>query len=281
MDRNTRYLSMTVLAAALLSLGVYAQQSRQRDVDSPQAVSADIPVSSARQRLAQRASDVGGAPAKAGPTEEEVGDVDSFGRNVVWLGLTDMRVDLSDACPVPGGDPDAACVVVNPAPALTAFNFEDLGHVTLPAKSAHSLLCYWFSPFLNITYQNPTAAAVVARLSYSPTLTIENPVLDDPALIDPSTGLPFGGSLITGMTSSERFEVPLAPGQQLFERSRDSAVCIAGFMSRKTLVLNYGLSEAQAKEFFKKETTVRLNISGTAQYVDNASLYYGLRIVGD
>ena len=94
----------------------------------------------------------------------------------------------------------------------------------------------------------PTAAPVVARLSYSPTLTIENPVLADPALIDPSTGLPFGGSLVTGMTSSERFEVPLAPGQQLFERSRDSAVCIAGFMSRKTLMLTYGLSEAQAKD---------------------------------
>ena len=84
MDRNTRYLSITVLAAALLSLGVYAQQSRQGDVDSPQAVSADIPVSSGRQRLARRASDVGSAAAKAGPTEEEVGDVDSFA--ATWSG---------------------------------------------------------------------------------------------------------------------------------------------------------------------------------------------------
>lgn len=280
MHRHLRRIAITTLAAALLSLGVYAQQSRERDMDSPQSISADIPPSSARQRLARKAGDAERVSAAA-VTDEEVGDSDSFGRNVVWLGLTDMSVQLTDTCPIPDGDPDAGCVALNPAPASTSFAFEDLGRITLPGKSAKSLLCYWFSPFLNIGYRNPTGAPVVARLSYSPTLTLENEVLDDPALIDPNTGLPFGGRLVTGMTSSERFEVPLDAGQQLTERTRDSAVCIAGFMSRKTLMLTYGLTDAQAKEFFKKKTVVRLNISGTAQYVQFASLYYGFRIVGD
>jgi hypothetical protein len=118
-------------------------------------------------------------------------------------------------------------------------------------------------------------------LSYVPTITVENPVLDDPALIDPNTGLPFGGSLLTGLTSSERFEVPLAAGQQSFQRDRDSAVCIAGLISRQSLVDNYGLSDAQARQFFKKPTTLRLNVQGSAQFVGDASLYFGLRIVGD
>lgn len=95
------------------------------------------------------------------------------------------------------------------------------------------------------------------------------------------TGLPFGGQLLTSMTSSERFEVLLDPGQQLFERTRDSAVCIAGFISKRALVSNFGLTESQAKEFFKQPTTVRMNITGNAQYVQNASLIYGFRIIGD
>jgi hypothetical protein len=106
-------------------------------------------------------------------------------------------------------------------------------------------------------------------------------VLSDPALIDPSTGLPFSGSLQTGMTSSERFEVPLPAGIGITERTRDSAVCIAGFISHKALVDNYGLTEAQATEFFKQETTVRVNIAGSAQYVEDAQLIFGFRIIGD
>jgi hypothetical protein len=216
----------------------------------------------------------------AGVTDADVGDADSFGRNLRWLGLADAQVELTSDC---SGitDPEVGCQVLAPAPALTSFDFEDLGHVTLPKNSAKSLLCYWFSPVLNVGYGNPTPAPVVARLNYAPTLTVENPVLATPGLIDPSTGLPFGGRLLTSMTSSERFQVPLPAGLHITERTRDSAVCIAGFLTRKALVEVYGLSPSQADEFFKQPTTVRLNVSGQAQYLDFASLYFGLRIVGD
>ena len=46
-------------------------------------------------------------------------------------------------------------------------------------------------------------------------------------------------------------------------------------------VLDAGLTAAQAKEFFKRPTTVRLNVRGQVQYVDSATLYFGLRIIGD
>ena len=100
-------------------------------------------------------------------------------------------------------------------------------------------------------------------------------------MIDPTTGLPFNGKLITGMTSSERLEQPLPPSTAFTSRTRDSAVCIAGFMSRRQLVETYGLSDAQAKEFFKQPTVVRMNIAGTSRYVSDASLIFGFRIVGD
>lgn len=276
-------LALTALFAALVLTVAEAQNTKTRDVDSLRTPSADIPASAAKNRLQLRASDMKAAVAKDGKmvTDAEVGDSDSFGRNVKWLGLAANNVLLADSCPVPGWDPDAACVVLNPPSMVTNFVADDIARINLPGKSANSLLCYWFSPFLNMRYTNPTGASVVAHLNYSPTLTLENPVLDDPALINEATGLPFNGSLLTGMTSSERFEVPLDPGQALNTRTRDSTVCIAGFISRKALMLTHGLTDQQAKEFFKKPTVVRLNISGSAQYVGDAQLYFGLRIVGD
>lgn len=134
---------------------------------------------------------------------------------------------------------------------------------------------------LNIGWGNAGATQVIGRLAYNPTLTLENEVLDDPALIDPTTGLAFGGKLLTGMTSSERFEVPLPPATFFSERQRDSTVCIAGFISRRALVDTYGLTAGQAKDFFKKPTTVRLNVSGNARHVQFAQMIYGLRIIGD
>lgn len=182
---------------------------------------------------------------------------------------------------MPGSGPDARCVALSPTPALTDFDLTDLASIALPARSANSLLCHWFSPVLTLQYANPGADAAVAQFSYFPTLILENPVLLDPALIDPTTGAPFAGRLTTGMTASERFEVPLAPGMTLNERQRDTATCIAGFISKRALVQNYGLTESQASEFFRRDTVVRLNVRGSARYVQAASLNFGLRIVGD
>ena len=56
---------------------------------------------------------------------------------------------------------------------------------------------------------------------------------------------------------------------------------MAGLLSKRALVENYGLTEAQAREFFRKPTTIRLNVSGSAQHVGFASLTFGLRVVGD
>ncbi len=215
------------------------------------------------------------------PSVEDVGDIDSFGRNVRWLGVTQMFLELSDACPADPG-PNSACTVLAPSPAVTPFAFNDVARIVLPPRAAESLLCYWLSPFQTVSYANTTAAPVIARLRYSPTLTVENEVLDNPSLIDPTTGVPFGGRLTTGMTSSELFETPLPPSTVVTQRTRDSAVCIAGFVTRRALVDTYGLSEAQARTFFRKKTTVRMNlVGGSAQYVDSASLVFGLRIVGD
>jgi hypothetical protein len=275
---STRSVAAFASVALLATLIAHAARP-DAEASATDRMSADLLPNAAAHRLAPRAAST--RVAATSLTVEDVGDTDSFGRAVVWLGVTQGDIDLSPTCPVAGGDPTANCVTLNAAPALTSFSLNDIAHVTLPAKAANSLLCYWFSPFLTLGYDNPTAVADVGLLTYSPTLTVESEVIADPAMIDPMTGAPFNGSLTTAMTSSERFEVPLAPGQQLNERSRDSAVCIAGFLSKRALVDNYGLTSAQADQFFKKPMTVRLNVNGSVRLVEDGHLTFGLRIVGD
>jgi hypothetical protein len=278
-------LSLGIAAAAFASIAVFAQKGGPSKHEIIEAVSPDLQAVSAQPRLAQKTAAVSTARADAtrapAPTIEDVGDVDSFGRNVVWLGLTSAFINLDETCPTDPANPDELCQVLAPAPGFTSFNFEDAARMTLPGKSAHSLLCYWFSPVLTVNYTNVGATRTFGRFRYTPTLTVENPVLDDPALIDPTTGAPFGGQLLTSMTSSENYQVPLEPGVSFTERTRDSAVCMAGLITRRSLIENYGLTEAQAKEFFRKPTTIRLNVSGSAQNVGFASMVFGLRIVGD
>ena len=287
-------LGLSLAVAALASVAAYAQRSILLRDDAIRDVSADLPVTAKQRVLSQRASQLGvQTTAKRAPitakladpiypvTEDEVYDVDSFGRNVRWLGLASAFINLQPSCPKPTS-PDEYCEKIDSTPgAYTSFSFNDAARIKLPKYASNSLLCYWFSPVLTLTYHNPTASRVTGRFRYTPTLTIENPVLSDPSLIDPTTGAPFGGQLLTSMTSSERFETSLEPLVTLNERTRDSTVCMAGFISHKSLIQNYGLTPSQADDFFASPTTVRLNVSGSVQYVSSASLVFGLRVVGD
>jgi len=269
--------AMIIATLALASQTTFARQSPLQRSEIFDAVSGDVPTRASvhtPKSMVKKA-----VPGLAAVSDDDVGDSDSFGRNVKWLGLASMNVTLTSDCSDPSIGP--GCQVLNPAGVVTAFHFDDLAHISLPANASHSLLCYWLSPVLTTTYSNPTGVNTVGFLRYSPTLTIENPVLDDPSLIDPTTGLPFAGRLITGMTSSERLEVPLPAGTTFTQRTRDSAVCIAGFMSRRQLVETYGLTDAQAKEFFKQPTVVRMNIAGTSRFISEADMIFGFRIVGD
>lgn len=300
-------LSKTALALGLTAACIVAAHAAQSRLplraDAPRGVAADLQNYPQQRLLAQRAAQAKiaqtkiaqariapaartGVTAKLAPplypvTTDEVYDVDSFGRNVRWLGLTSAFVNVTTGCPKPT-TPDEYCQEMNPAVgATTSFTFNDAARIKLPKYASNSILCYWFSPLLTYTWNNPTGSRVIGQFRYSPTLTIENPVLADPSLIDPTTGVPFGGQLQTSMTSSELFQEALEPGVTLTERARDSTICMAGLISHKSLIENYGLTPAQADDFFANPMTVKMNVTGSVRYVADASMVFGLRIVGD
>ncbi|HET7843980.1 MAG TPA: hypothetical protein VFL14_07505 [Xanthomonadales bacterium] len=225
--------------------------------------------------------------AKAGPTDAEVGDAESFGRNVKWLGLLQSGnvALLPDCTPAPGDPPlgpDDRCVTLNPAPAITNFDLPDIGRIKLPARASTSLLCHWLSPIAFYTLQNTTAAFQPnAQIRLQPYIVIENPVLADPSLIDPSTGLPFAGHLESSFAATYRDSMSMQPGDRQSRQWSESRTCIAGFISKKNLVEGYGLTDAQARNFFRSEMTLRFGLRGSATLVTNANVIYGLRVMGD
>lgn len=214
-------------------------------------------------------------------------DTDSFGRNVKFVGLLQSGVvTLQDDCtPLPGDPPpgpDDRCVTLNAAPAATSFDLPDIGRLTIPGKSAASLLCHWLSPIVMYRFQNLTGVPQPgATIRLVPYVVVESEVLNDPALIDPSTGLPFGGRLETGFAAAYQDAQSLAPGETALRRFSESRVCIGGFLSKRALVDGYGLTNAQAEKVFKKDITLRFGLRGHAAMVSAGVVTYGLRVVGD
>jgi hypothetical protein len=216
----------------------------------------------------------------AAVTPEDVGDADSFGKNVTYLGLAQtLGVTLADDCT--GTDPLVErCIVQNPAPASTTFVENDLAVINLPAKATKTLMCFTLTPSIFVDWSNFTGAQQLARFTAGALITIENPVLADPALIDPLTGLPFNGVLETGLSTWHHSQT-MPDNSHEQERSMQTRSCLAGIISRRVLVDTYGLADAQAKEFFKKPMTIRFGARGTVAMSQYMNYFYGIRLYGD
>ncbi len=216
----------------------------------------------------------------AAPTADEVGDADSFGKNVTWLGLAQtLPVTLQDDCS--GSDPAfERCIVQQPAPLTTSFNESGLAVMNLPAKATKDLMCFTFTPFISLSWANNTTSQQMAIFSAFAVITIDNALLDDPALIDPNTGSPFNGSLTVSLSSWHKTK-SIEPGQFEDESSIQSRSCIAGLISKSALTANYGLTDAQAKDFFKKPMTIHFGARGNVAMQTFAQYFYGIRLFGD
>lgn len=221
---------------------------------------------------------------KASFTNEEVGDANSFGRNVKFVGTVQTGVlsIAADCTPDPmfPPGPKDQCVVPD-VNGITSVNFPDMGKVLIPAKSVKTLLCHWQTPFASLLYRNTTGVYQGgARASYVATYKIENEVLSDPALLDPNTGLPLAGAIETALGSISDSR-GLQPNDFQNYSDNDTRVCNGGLLSKRSLIETYGLSEAQAKDFFKKDTIITMGIRGSSRFVSDGSVIIGTRFVGD
>ena len=231
----------------------------------------------------QRMLDARTATKAATSSTPEVGDIDSFGRAAKYLGLVQVTVALQSDCttdPLNPPPPNERCVVVNPAPEATNFSERDLAVIRLPARSTNSLLCHTLTPGLSFGFYNGTGADQYGYVSARALITVESEVLNDPTILNPSTGQPYGGKLETSLSTYHEDKM-LAPNAYESKTMFLTRHCIGGFLSKQALVQGYGLTEAQAAELFRKPITLRFGASGSTQMTEYLHYLYGMRIYGD
>jgi hypothetical protein len=195
---------------------------------------------------------------------------------------TGVQTFSNDCTPDPSAPPgpDDHCTVVDPA-VSTPFTFNDVGRAIIPANAANSMFCQWQTPNVVASFYNPTGAVMNnAQFRVVTRYTLQNSVLNDPSLIDPTTGLPFGGKLSVSIVSSA-LSRNLAPGEFGNDRETSSRVCIGGLISKRALIEGYGLTAAQATNFFKQDTAVTMDLTGNLRGVQFASAFVSTRVVGD
>ena len=119
-----------------------------------------------------------------------------------------------------------------------------------------------------------------ARIQITPNYTFQNAALNDPAMIDPTTGLPFNGKLNLGLAGI-RHARSLQAGEHQTERDNTTRACIAGLISKQALKDTFGLTDTQVKNFFNNDTVITMNIVGQTQLIDFAGINYGTRFFVD
>ncbi len=210
-----------------------------------------------------------------------VGDSNSFGRNVRYLGVAQTgTITFSSDCSTVSTEEGDRCVALNPAPSVTTFNEDDLARIDLPANAANSLICFALTPYVDFEFHNGTGVPQSdAMFLTRAQVTVENEVLNDPTVVD-SSGFPFGGSFITNlrMYSESRSLAVNERAERSMSLSRD---CVGGLLSKTFLTDGLGLTEAQANAFFAHPTTLRFGSTGSVSLLDSGTTYYGIRLYGD
>lgn len=269
--RITRLCSAT--AVAIFTLGASASVCAQTGKDPAVA-----------EALRESRSQQGEMMKAVSPAD--VGDADSFGRDVTYIGVAQSgNISIqSDCTPIPGDPPPGAddrCITTAPPGSVTSFDERDIGRIELPKNATKSLICFSVTSFPFWNYFNPEPTAATGRFRFTEGFTIENELLDGLAEIDPATGLPINGAIELPLGSPVLEFVTLQPGQSDLKRYVNSRTCLGGIISKRTLAEVYGLPSSIVDHFFKKPITIRLNLSGQTSYVDSANVFYGARFYGD
>src|SRR6476659_4526922 len=204
----------------------------------------------------------------APPTADDVGDVQSFGHNALYMGAKSGFIQLSpDPCPVPSPTPDPGnqCFpIVGPAPATTTFVAEDILFIKLPKKTTRTIIYPALNFFLNYQLQNTTGMAQPQGIfAFLASLTIESDALLDPSIIDPGTGLPANGKITAQFTYRYRDDRSMDVTDR--QRTQITLVRVGNAGISKSQLMEMGLTQAAVDNLFDSAMTIRMRITGSAK----------------
>jgi hypothetical protein len=220
------------------------------------------------------------------PSAADVGDAGSFGHPALYMGAASGFIHLQPSCtPAPTPVPPATanddqCFVLNPSPASTTFDAEDILRIKLPKKATRTIIYPALNFFIDYQLWNQTGVdQPVAFFVYTAHLVIESDVLHDPSVIDPQTGLPANGKLQFqfGYTYNDNRSMKDGDRQHLHE----TLVRVGNAGINKGQLVLSGLPASVVDDLFASAITVRMNVTGNAKLVTNASITCNMRLFGD
>jgi hypothetical protein len=225
---------------------------------------------------------------QAGPSAQDVGDAETFGNNVQYMGATSGFVTMStDPCPAPTPTPspvpngDSFCDQLNPAPAATSVSHDNICRIKLPKKATRDVIYPMLNIFLNYQLQNSTGVDQPQGLMrFTATISIESTALNDPSCVDPNTSAPCGGKLTNLFAYNFRDDRAMKNGDRQLLRETLVRAGNTG-LTKQQFQDSFGLSPALVDALFKSAITVRLDFNATTKLVDFASVTCNMRLFGD
>lgn len=221
------------------------------------------------------------------PTTPRNIDPDSFGHNMIFLGLaTTSTVSFANSCADPDlSTPPARCIEVGTGSAPIDFSFPDLGSILIPANSTKTIIWPVFIQNAWWRMRNTTGAEANGVFRTNIIFTFESDVLKDPSAMcpDPETGDPVycNGRYVTSIPLAYGDNVTLAPGEQTFRRVRAASTGIGAFA---TAAFTGIVPEKLLKKMFASPMIIRFGIGGRVSLVDPdlvSMIFVGVRLIGD
>jgi hypothetical protein len=223
-------------------------------------------------------------------------DTASFGKNARFLGSLyagtlyvyrscDPQVLLDELQTTLAAD-DHCIVHTSATPMTTTTVFDPVWQITLPANSVDNVIY----PMLNNTVGYDAAPSTpptgngygpgFASIRFTPVVTIESSALNDPAAVDPITGLPLNGSY-TASLSGTRVK-GFAVGVDDFFSENDSYASVAGRGFSRTYFTALGLPQNVINNLFRRSMTLKFGIRADVNGpVQQAFFSYMFRLLGN
>lgn len=206
----------------------------------------------------------------------------SFGHRMQFLGLTQsgaIQIDLDCSDPLVTHNPGDTCNTLLPEPQSTSFQQQNLVSITVPGRSARTIICPVITAYIQYDMTNTTGVTTTGNIQFTPSFIVTNVALNDPRAINPVTGQPYNGSMVFGPLDTLAKVRLLQAGEFYEDAMEPSRFCIAG-LDKANLVAD-GLPPDLVDEFFHDDTTFTLQVSGNASMVSFGSVLYGIRFLGD
>jgi hypothetical protein len=132
----------------------------------------------------------------------------------------------------------------------------------------------------NVGWENHGITSGAADYFYSPRVTIVSDALNDPAAIDPTTGLPMNGSFTTSLQGAEVKNFAIGTGEA--PSSFTSYASISGRGLSRAYFRALGLPDTVINNLFKKDMTLKFSMRvRVAGAIDFGQFFYTFRLIGN